>query len=228
MSPLWQARFFSTVDDFCSLPSLEIPEIAFAGRSNAGKSTVINLLCNQKKLAFVSKTPGRTRHINYFSVGGSHVAQHRKDKTRIDQIRAFLVDLPGYGYAKLAGSYKSHWEQLLSQYVCHRHQLSALVLIVDSRRLFTKLDIQMIEWFSSTGKVIHCILSKSDKLSRNNAVQSMFRASTFLESHTNKSNQKLPFTVQLLSALDRSGLSEANNRILELIKIKDNSYTYIE
>ena len=189
MSLLWQARFFATVDDFCNLPNLQIPEIAFAGRSNAGKSTVINLLCNQKKLAFVSKTPGRTRHINYFSIGGSHVAQHRKDKTKIDQIRAFLVDLPGYGYAKLSGSAKSHWEQLLGNYVCYRHQLSALVLIVDSRRLFTELDVQMMEWFAPTGKVIHCILSKSDKLSRNDTVQSMHKARAFLESYTNNNNQ---------------------------------------
>ena len=88
MSILWQARFFTTVNHLRNLPDLHVPEIAFAGRSNAGKSTAINTLCNQKKLAFASKTPGRTQHINYFSIGGAHVAQHRKDPTIVEEIRA--------------------------------------------------------------------------------------------------------------------------------------------
>ena len=95
MSILWQARFFTTVNRLRDLPDTQVPEIAFAGRSNAGKSTAINLLCNQKKLAFASKTPGRTQHINYFSIGGAHVAMHRKDETVVEEIRALLVDLPG-------------------------------------------------------------------------------------------------------------------------------------
>ena len=99
MSLLWQARFYTTVNQLSDLPNYKVPEIAFAGRSNAGKSTAINLLCNQKKLAFASKTPGRTQHINFFSIGGAHVGQHRKDPTRVDEIKCFLVDLPGYGYA---------------------------------------------------------------------------------------------------------------------------------
>ena len=101
MSALWQARFFTTANRLADLPKYQVPEIAFAGRSNAGKSTAINLLCNQKKLAFASKTPGRTQHINFFSIGGAHVGQHRKDETRVDEIRAFMVDLPGYGYAEV-------------------------------------------------------------------------------------------------------------------------------
>ena len=218
MSLLWQARFFTTVDCFNKLPDLQIPEVAFAGRSNAGKSTVINLLCNQKKLAFVSKTAGRTQKINYFSIGGAHAAQHRKDKPNTDQIRAFLVDMPGYGYAKLSVSAKSNWERLLSEYVRYRSQLSALVLIVDVRRLFSELDIRMIEYFTFPGKRIHCILSKSDKLSRSDATRAISRASTLLSSYT---EEKMPVTIQLLSALDRSGLSEANDRVLELVKIKN-------
>jgi GTP-binding protein len=94
MSQLWQARFFTTVNHLRDLPGTRVPEIAFAGRSNAGKSTAINVLCNQKKLAFASKTPGRTQHINYFSIGGAHVGQHRKDETRVDEIRGLLVAMP--------------------------------------------------------------------------------------------------------------------------------------
>ena len=144
MSLLWQARFFTTVNHLRDLPKTQVPEIAFAGRSNAGKSTAINILCNQKKLAFASKTPGRTQHINYFSIGGAHVGQHRKDETRVDEIRALLVDLPGYGYAEVSGSAKLHWQELLGDYVQRREQLAALILIVDSRRPFTELDIQML------------------------------------------------------------------------------------
>ena len=95
MSQLWQARFFTTVNHLRDLPNTQVPEVAFAGRSNAGKSTAINILCNQKKLAFASKTPGRTQHINYFSIGGAHVGQHRKDETKVDEIRGLLVDLDG-------------------------------------------------------------------------------------------------------------------------------------
>ncbi|AIY39589.1 GTP-binding protein EngB [Collimonas arenae] len=216
MSLLWQARFFTTANHLRDLPALQVPEIAFAGRSNAGKSTAINLLCNQKKLAFASKTPGRTQHINYFSIGGAHVAQHRKDETRIDEIRALLVDLPGYGYAEVSGSAKLHWQQLLGDYVRRRQQLAALVLIVDSRRPFTELDVQMVEWFAPTGKPIHCILSKSDKLNRNDATNALREARNFLASYVNENNEQLPFTAQLFSALNRNGLEEANDKIVEL------------
>src|SRR3569832_1702103 len=102
MSLLWQARFFTTVNQLRDLPKTQVPEIAFAGRSNAGKSTAINVLCNQKKLAVASKTPGRTQHINNFSIGGAHVGHHRKDETRVDEIRALLKKKPGYGYAEVA------------------------------------------------------------------------------------------------------------------------------
>jgi len=167
MSRLWQARFFTTVNQLRDLPGTQVPEIAFAGRSNAGKSTAINILTNQKGLAFASKTPGRTQHINYFSIGGAHVGQHRKDAVRVDEIEALLVDLPGYGYAEVSGTAKLHWQKLLGDYVQRRDQLAALILIMDSRRPFTDLDVQMLEWFAPTGKPIHCILTKADKLNRN-------------------------------------------------------------
>lgn len=217
MSLLWQARFFTTANHMRDLPALQVPEIAFAGRSNAGKSTAINILCNQKKLAFASKTPGRTQHINYFSIGGAHVGQHRKDETKLDEIRALLVDLPGYGYAEVSGSAKAHWQELLGDYVQQREQLAALVLIVDSRRPFTDLDIQMLEWFAPTGKPIHCILTKSDKLNRNDGASALRLARTVLSSYVDEEGKPFPFSVQLFSALKRDGLEEANERILNLL-----------
>lgn len=217
MSLLWQARFFTTVNHLRDLPNTQVPEIAFAGRSNAGKSTAINVLCNQKKLAFASKTPGRTQHINFFSIGGAHVGQHRKDETKVEEIRALLVDLPGYGYAEVSGSAKFHWQELLGDYVQRRAQLAALILIVDSRRPFTELDIQMLEWFAPTGKPIHCLLSKSDKLNRNDATNALRSARSFLASYVDVNGQPFPFTAQLFSSLKRTGLDEADDKIVELL-----------
>ncbi|WP_151632736.1 ribosome biogenesis GTP-binding protein YihA/YsxC [Noviherbaspirillum aerium] len=221
MSLLWQARFFTTVNHLRDLPKTQVPEIAFAGRSNAGKSTAINILCNQKKLAFASKTPGRTQHINYFSIGGAHVAQHRKDPTKVDEIRALLVDLPGYGYAEVSGDAKLHWQALLGDYVQRREQLAALVLIMDSRRPFTDLDVQMLEWFAPTGKPVHCVLTKADKLNRNESANALRLARTVLNSYADEQGQPFPFTVQLFSALKRIGLEEADAKIQELLGLQE-------
>lgn len=217
MSLLWQARFFTTVNHLRDLPKTQVPEVAFAGRSNAGKSTALNLLCNQKRLAFASKTPGRTQHINYFSIGGAHVAMHRKDPTKVDEIRAMLVDLPGYGYAEVPGEAKNHWNELLGTYIQRREQLAGLVLIMDSRRPFTELDVQMLEWFAPTGKPVHCLLTKADKLNRNESTNALRQAKTVLQSYVDEQGQPFPFTVQLFSALKRVGLEEANDRILDLL-----------
>ncbi|HJV53275.1 MAG TPA: ribosome biogenesis GTP-binding protein YihA/YsxC [Noviherbaspirillum sp.] len=217
MSLLWQARFFTTVNHLRDLPKTQVPEIAFAGRSNAGKSTAINILCNQKRLAFASKTPGRTQHINYFSIGGAHVAQHRKDPTIVEEIRGMLVDLPGYGYAEVPGEAKSHWNQLLGTYVQSREQLAGMVLIMDARRPFTDLDVQMLEWFAPTGKPVHCLLTKADKLNRNDSTNALRLARTVLSSYVDEQGQPLPFSVQLFSALKRTGIEEATSRIVELL-----------
>jgi GTP-binding protein len=217
MSKLWQARFFTTVNQLRDLPRTEVPEIAFAGRSNAGKSTAINILTNQKGLAFASKTPGRTQHINFFSIGGAHVAMHRKDPTKVEEIQALLVDLPGYGYAEVSGDAKLHWQRLLGDYVQRREQLAALVLIMDSRRPFTELDTQMLEWFAPTGKPIHCILTKVDKLNRNESTNVLRQARQILDSYVDEDGNGFPFTVQLFSALKRVGIEEANDKIVELL-----------
>ena len=217
MSRLWQARFFTTVNQLRDLPSTRVPEIAFAGRSNAGKSTAINILTNQKGLAFASKTPGRTQHINFFSIGGAHVGQHRNDAVRMDELEALLVDLPGYGYAEVSGNAKLHWQKLLGDYVQRREQLAALVLIMDSRRPFTDLDIQMLEWFAPTGKPIHCILTKADKLNRSEQATALRQARKLLDSYVDEEGEGFPFTVQLFSSIKRIGVEEANDKIIALL-----------
>ncbi|HEX2530696.1 MAG TPA: ribosome biogenesis GTP-binding protein YihA/YsxC [Burkholderiaceae bacterium] len=223
MSLLWQARFFTTVNELRDLPKTQVPEIAFAGRSNAGKSTALNVLCNQKKLAFASKTPGRTQHINFFSIGGAHVGQHRKDEAKTEEIRALLADLPGYGYAEVPDAAKVHWQELLGSYVQHRRQLTALVLIMDARRPFTELDVQMLEWFALTGRPIHCLLAKADKLNRNESANALRLARTILSSYVDEHGKPFPFTVQLFSALKRIGLQEANDKVLGLLGLLGDS-----
>jgi GTP-binding protein len=194
---LHQARFFTTVNHLRDLPPTTQPEIAFAGRSNAGKSTAINLLCNQKQLAFASKTPGRTQHINYFSVGPA------------DEPVAHVVDLPGYGYAEVPGAAKEHWERLLSTYLQSRAQLRGMILMMDSRRPLTELDRRMIEWFAPTGKPIHALLTKCDKLTRQESINSLRAAKKGLEEYR-AAGFEGELTAQLFSALKRVGLDEAH------------------
>lgn len=222
MSKLWQARFFTTVNHMRDLPKLNVPEVAFAGRSNAGKSTAINVLCNQKNLAFASRTPGRTQHINFFSIGGAHVGQHRNDPVKEEEILMLLADLPGYGYAEVSGSAKMHWQQLLSDYLMSRKQLAALVLIMDARRPFTPLDVQMLEWFARSGKPVHCLLTKTDKLNRSEAADALRMAKTVLASYVDEQGKPFPFTAQLFSATKRIGLQEASNAILTFAGISEN------
>lgn len=183
-----QAKFFDTVDDLKTLPESSIKEIAIAGRSNAGKSTLLNRLTNQNKLAFTSKTPGRTQHINYFSIGEDGV---------------FLVDLPGYGYAKVPEKIRTHWVGLLGKYLEKRDPLIGLVLIMDSRHPLKELDYKMLEFFGVTGKPIHIVLSKSDKLNNQekNQVLKLVKSTLEEEGFAN-------FTVQLFSSLKRTGIEE--------------------
>jgi GTP-binding protein len=194
---LHQARFFTTVNHLRDLPATARPEVAFAGRSNAGKSTAINLLCNQKRLAFASKTPGRTQHINYFSVGPA------------DEPAGYLVDLPGYGYAEVPEAAKAHWEQLLSLYLQTRAQLSGLILMMDARRPLTDLDRRMIEWFGSTGKPIHALLTKCDKLTRQESVLALRNTNKAFDEYR-KQGYEGTLSAQLFSALKRVGLDEAH------------------
>lgn len=194
---LHQARFLTTVNHLRDLPPTPQPEVAFAGRSNAGKSTAINILCNQKQLAFASKTPGRTQHINYFSVGPA------------DEPVGHLVDLPGYGYAEVPGAAKAHWEALLSSYLQSRAQLRGMILMMDSRRPLTELDRRMIEWFAPTGKPIHALLTKCDKLTRQESVNALRAAQKGFAEYKNAGFEG-ELSAQLFSSLKRVGLDEAH------------------
>jgi GTP-binding protein len=196
MSKLHQARFFTTVNELHTLPAGNLPEIAFAGRSNAGKSSAINTLCNQKRLAFASKTPGRTQHINYFGIYAK------------DELLAYLVDLPGYGYAAVGEGTRSHWNEILSTYLQTRQNLVGLILIVDCRRGLTDLDQQMIEWFGVTKKPIHILLTKSDK-------QTFSENRDLLNRITEQVKQFAPLdiSVQLFSSTKRVGIQESDTLI---------------
>lgn len=205
---LHQARFFTTVNHLRDLPATVTPEIAFAGRSNAGKSTAINVLCNQKRLAFASKTPGRTQHINYFGVGPA------------DEPAAYLVDLPGYGYAEVPGAAKAHWEALLSSYLQSRAQLRGMILMMDSRRPLTELDRRMIEWFAPTGKPIHTLLTKCDKLTRQESINALRATQKGFAEYRDAGFQGA-LTAQLFSALKRTGLDDAHALIEGWLSVQD-------
>lgn len=193
--PLMQhAQFHTSAHQLGDLPPPGAPEIAFAGRSNAGKSSAINTLANQTRLAFVSKTPGRTQLINFFSLGD-----------------AFLVDLPGYGYADVPEKVRHHWQEVLSTYLQYRPTLAGLVLIMDIRRPLTALDRQMLDWFGPTGKPVHVLLTKADKLPRSHAMKALKEAQAALA-------QAYPnCTVQLFSSLKKQGVEEAEQRIAEIL-----------
>ncbi|MBK6957647.1 MAG: ribosome biogenesis GTP-binding protein YihA/YsxC [Nitrosomonas sp.] len=187
MSRFNNVTFYTSVNDVRDLPLHTGIEIAFAGRSNAGKSSAINTLTNRSRLAFVSKTPGRTQLINYFQLKTDH----------------FFVDLPGYGYAKVPDPIRLHWQDLLSSYLQTRQALKGLVLIMDIRHPLKPLDIKMLDWFAPTGKAIHILLTKADKLSSQ-------RASTTLKDVALYLNGAYPqCSVQLFSSLAATGVEEA-------------------
>lgn len=211
MSLLHQARFFTTVNHLRDLPATAVPEVAFAGRSNAGKSTAINILCNQKRLAFSSKTPGRTQHINFFGVA----------PVKIPDPLAFLVDLPGYGYAQVSGNAKFHWQGLLSDYVQTRAQLAGLVLMMDARRPFTDLDCQMVEWFLPTGRPIHILLTKADKLTSSENAHSLRETRKVLADYATQLTQPVELTAQLFSSLKRRGIEEAQQKLAQWLSLPE-------
>ncbi len=194
-----KAVFFTTVNDLHQLPQHGGREVAFAGRSNAGKSSAINTLANHVRLAYVSKTPGRTQHINYFDLSENR----------------YLVDLPGYGYAKVPPQVRAHWENILSTYLQTRTELAGLVIIMDSRHPLTPLDEQMLGWFAPTGKPVHILLTKSDKLSRQQANAALFEVRAYLKAHYPN------FTVQLFSSLKKLGTDEAEAVIARWINPND-------
>lgn len=162
-------------------------EIAFAGRSNAGKSSAINALTNQKQLARASKKPGRTQMINFFSLGNP------------DQR---LVDLPGYGYAAVPEAMKLVWQKELENYLIHRQSLQGLVLLMDIRHPLQHFDVMMLEWAYSRKLFVHVLLTKSDKLNRGPASKVLQEVQQQLR------KMKLQFSIQLFSSMNKQGLEE--------------------
>lgn len=202
---LHRTHFFVTVSSLSQLPGVGLadgdwrsgtpPEVAFVGRSNAGKSTAINLLCQQKRLAFSSKTPGRTQHLNFFEVADR------------EQRYGFLVDLPGYGYAATDRHTQAHWGELITQYLEQRRALRGIVLVMDARRPLTDLDSQLLDWLAPTGVPVHALLTKADKLNR----QAMLAALRQVREAFTGS----PHSAQLFSALKRQGIDEATLLLLD-------------
>ncbi len=192
------ARFRTTASQLDQLPQTELPEIAFVGRSNAGKSTAINTLTQQKRLAFASKTPGRTQHINLFDLGPKMVPN------------AIFADLPGYGYAAVARGAKLRWQKVMADYLDVRRSLVGVVLMVDSRLGFTDLDQQLMSFVGprvGNGSVkLLVLLTKSDKLNRTEANAALASAQEVLgEIATDEAD----VGVALFSALKKSGIDDA-------------------
>ena len=180
--------FATSAAKLSQCPTDSLVEIAFAGRSNAGKSSAINAITRQKRLARTSKTPGRTQLINFFTVNVGH----------------YLVDLPGYGYAKVPMQVQRAWCKHLEHYLQRRTPLKCLVMVMDCRRPLTDYDWQLIEWCQASCVDLHCLLSKADKLSRNAAMQALFSVQKSL--HANS----ITASTQLFSALKKTGLQEVH------------------
>jgi len=196
MALLQNAKFVISANHFNELPEDGGYEIAFAGRSNAGKSSAINTLSNQNRLAYVSKQPGRTQLINFFKIDD--------DKS--------LVDLPGYGYAKVPTAIRDHWQKTLPRYLQERESLVGLIIVMDIRRPLTELDIRMLDWFAPRQKPIHILLTKSDKLSREKSLRTLSDVQNETKEQWSDLYQT-ECTVQLFSSLKKKGVEEADSKI---------------
>ena len=185
------ARFLTTAPKLEFLPALDVPEIAFVGRSNAGKSTCINTLTQQKRLAFASKTPGRTQSINLFALGKQGITD------------AILADLPGYGYAAVPKQDKLRWQQVMANYLVTRENLRAVVLMCDPRLGLTELDdilLEVIRPRIEQGLKFLLLLTKADKLNRSDAAKALSIARL----------QAGGGEVKLFSALKKQGVEETS------------------
>ena len=192
MNSIYQsASFITSAAKLSQSPEDTGYEIAFAGRSNAGKSSAINTLCQQTALARTSRTPGRTQLLNFF---------------RIDDQRR-LVDLPGYGYAAVAQDIKADWQGALADYLEKRECLRGVVLMMDSRHPLKDYDIQMLEWANHIEIPVHVLLTKVDKLNRKEQAISLERVDAALKEFS------LEFSVQLFSSLKRWGVDEAHEKL---------------
>ena len=205
-----KATFTQSAPSIRECPPEEGVEVAFAGRSNAGKSSAINALTNNGKLARTSKTPGRTQLINFFDITTTQR----------------LVDLPGYGYAKVSREMKEQWQKHLSEYLRSRKCLQGLVLLMDIRHPLQEFDTTMINWAAEANMPVHILLTKADKLSRGNA------GSILLEVKKEMKNAGLNdlVSVQTFSALKNTGVDLLKIKLQEWLEpaVKDNSQAKAE
>ena len=185
-----QTSFLTSAATLKDCPEQSLAEVAFAGRSNAGKSSAINTLCNQSRLARISKTPGRTQLINFF------VVEYGK----------YLVDLPGYGFAKVPLEVKNKWQFELEQYLRKREALCGVVLLSDIRHPLKEFDRMMINWAVQSQLPLHLLLTKADKLKRGAAQNTLLKIKRELENHNEVS-------MQLFSSLKNTGVVEARDVI---------------
>jgi len=167
-------------------------EVAFAGRSNAGKSSALNAITGRKDLARTSKTPGRTQLINFFALNE----------------RQRLADLPGYGYAKVPEKMRLHWRQLMERYVETRASLGGIILVMDSRHPLTEFDSQMLEWAGAQNLPTHLLLTKADKLSRGESASTLKKVRTAVGEAA---------TAQLFSAVAKTGVDDARKEVLRML-----------
>jgi GTP-binding protein len=188
MNPYYhRAHFIKSAARLSQAPADTGIEVAFAGRSNAGKSSALNCLCQQKALARTSKTPGRTQLLNFFALD-----EHRR-----------LVDLPGYGYAKVAEQVKRQWQGALADYLHHRQCLRGLILLMDIRHPLMDFDLQMLDWNIHYGLPTHILLTKADKLKRGAAGNTLLQVRAAFQ-------ERPEISVQLFSALKQQGIDEAH------------------
>lgn len=186
-NPYVQAKFLKSAPRAEQLPDDTGYEVAFAGRSNAGKSSALNCLTNIRQLARTSKTPGRTQLINVFTIG---------DETRR------LIDLPGYGYAKVAQQVKHDWQTNLAHYLEIRQSLKGLILLMDVRHPLKELDQSMVNWALTRELPVHILLTKADKLSRGNVQSAVLQVRRFYELMPDL------ISVQAFSSLKKQGIDE--------------------
>jgi GTP-binding protein len=180
-------RFLTSAARIEQLPAEDLPELAFAGRSNVGKSSAINALARRRRLAFFSKTPGRTQMINFFELGG----------------RGRLVDLPGYGFARAPRALRAEWDRLVGGYLATRGALAGVVVLMDARRPFTPLDEDLLDWLRPAGRRLLVLLSKCDKLPRQERVARLRAARTQLASMAPEAH------ILLFSSQSGEGVDEA-------------------
>jgi GTP-binding protein len=186
LATLNRASFVRSVVDASGLPTDSRAEVCFVGRSNAGKSSAINCIVNHKRLAFVSKQPGRTRELNFFTLNDGR----------------YLVDLPGYGYASASRDLRQSWDKLFTHYLLQRTQLACVVLIMDIRHAPTELDLEFLEFLRPAQRNVHVLLTKADKLTRGARAQALLSITKSL------SEQGLG-AIQLFSSLSGEGVEQA-------------------